>query len=147
MIRALVLVLALAACGSAASTPPPSTTAPSGSAVPVDAPLDHDMSRLAARSVALYQDIVGAFGAAGDNCALATGRLGELARTYADVIDANAKVAQEGRDAALKAALARHDHELGEAAATIMHSSTVAKCAGDAAFGKAWEVLVGPTSE
>lgn len=138
--RSALSLLALVAC-SQGPTPSQPVATPADAPL-VDAPLDRDLPLLAQRSVKLYQDVVAAFAAAGEDCTAATSRLAELAKGYADVVAANAKVAQEGRSAELKAALAPHDAALSEAARSIMHSPTLAKCAQDPAFGAAWESLV-----
>ena len=137
----IALSIALVAC-SQGPTPSQPVVAPPDAPL-VDAPLDRDLPLLAQRSVRLYQDIVAVFGAANEDCAVATVELGKLAKVYADVVAANAKVAQEARSAALKAALAPHDAVLSEAARAIMQSPTLARCAQDPAFGAAWESLVG----
>ena len=141
--RACLLAVALVACGRPSGSTPP-VPPPPRDAVVADATLDQDLPRLAARSVLLYQGVVAAFTTAGEDCAIATQQLRDLAITYADVPVANAKVEHEGRGPALKAALRPHDDVLAEAAKTIMQSSTLAACAPDPAFGAAWEALVAP---
>lgn len=135
-----IALVVLVACSQGPAPSPP--VVPPSDAPLVDAPLDRDLPLLAQRSVRLYQDIVAVFGAANEDCAVATVELGKLAKVYADVVAANAKVAQEGRTAELKAALAPHDAVLSEAARSIMQSPTLANCAQDPAFGAAWESLV-----
>lgn len=107
-------------------------------------PLDQNLDRLAERSVALYADIAKMFEGVRDNCAIAATKLDELAKTYADVIAANAKVLAEGREMQLKIALRRFDDQFQKSAKAIMQSKTIATCFQDAAFGKALDGLVGP---
>lgn len=138
-----IAILVCAACSQRA-TPASQPVAVPSDAPLVDAPLDRDLPLLAQRSVKLYQDVVAAFAVAGEDCAIATARLGELATIHADVVAANARVAQEGRTAELQVALRPHDDILSSAAKAIMHSPTLASCARDPAFGAAWESLVSP---
>ncbi len=125
--------------------PPP---ADAGAAPVVDAapvgPLDQNLDRLAERAVALYADVVRAFDAAGENCAVAASKLDEVTRAHADVIAANAKVRHEGREMQLKIALRRFDAQFQASAKAIMQSKTMATCFQDAAFVKALEGLIGP---
>lgn len=106
-------------------------------------PLDQDLPRLAARSVELYQAVGRAFAEAGEQCAVATTKLGELGKQYQDVSVANAKVLHDGRARELKAALAPHDEQLEQAARAIMNSKTLPACAKDPAFTKAFDDLIG----
>lgn len=137
----------LAGSGSATTTvatpPPDAAVREPDPPLPPPGPLDHDLDRLAERSVALYGDIVRAFDNAAEDCPAATRRLDELTRSYADVIAANAKVLHEGRELQLKIALRRFDDQFQKAAKAIMQSKTIAACFQDAAFGKALEGLVG----
>ena len=144
------LLLLVIACGG--SRPPTPPTGGSGSAGPIaqapdagipDGPLDQNLDRLAERSVALYADIVRAFDATGENCAAATAKLGDITRSHADVIAANAKVLHEGREMSLKIALRRFDDQFQKAAKLIVQSKTVAACHLDEGFTKALDELVG----
>lgn len=105
-------------------------------------PLDRDLPRLAARSVALYAAVSTAFRTAGSDCAAATKQLGTLHGEYAEVIAANAKVLHDGRSKELKAALAKHDDQLEASAKEIVGSQTIKACASDRAFTKAFDDLV-----
>lgn len=125
------------------NAPADAGTAPVADAPP-QGPLDQNLDRLAERSVALYGDVVRAFEAVRENCPAAATRLDELARTYADVIAANAKVLHEGREMQLKIALRRFDDQFQKAAKSIVQSKTIAACFQDAAFAKSLEGLVGP---
>ena len=126
-----------------APRPADAGAAPVGDTAPVG-PLDQNLDRLAERSVALYGDVVRAFDAAGENCAVAASKLDELTRTHADVIAANAKVLHEGREMQLKIALRRFDALFQASAKAIMQGKTIAACFQDAAFVKALEGLIGP---
>ncbi|MGN6103828.1 MAG: hypothetical protein ACTHU0_01870 [Kofleriaceae bacterium] len=140
-----LLVLALAGCGSRAPAAHPPEPAPATPDAAVDAaPLHDDLAQLARRAVQLYEDISAAFAAAGTDCAAATTRLVELRGTHGEVTAANARVVQEGRGPALKAALAPYDARLDAAAAAIMRSPTLASCAEDPAFTTAFDELVAP---
>lgn len=149
MLRAYALAIVIG-CSRGGTPPPPQPPPPAPVTVVVDAappadaaPLHRDLPRLAARSVELYKAIVGAFHAAGENCADAAVRLGELRASYGDVVTANATVIQEGRGKELEAALAPHDAELDAAAKDVMHAPTLAACAKDEAFIRAFDELVG----
>src|SRR5687768_4713246 len=141
----LVLVLA---CGH----PQPPAPATNGSAVPADAPLaidaavalDQDLPRLAERAVKVFADIASAFATAGEDCAAATTMLRALAGTHADVVAANHKVMRDGRGMQLKIALRAHDEALDAAAKAIVTGKTMAACAQDEAFAKAYDELVAP---
>ena len=115
---------------------------PPTDAAPDAAPLDRDLDRLAERSVKLYQDVVRTFEASGEDCAAAAVKLAELTKTYADVVAANAKVLHDGRAMSLKIALKRFDDQLDQAAKSIMQSKTLAACARDPAFARAFDALV-----
>jgi len=134
-------------CGSAqkpAPSGPPAAPAPAPDAgVPAAVPLDRDYPRLAERAVSLYDAVAEAFRAAGEDCARATSRLGELAAAYRDVVAANAKVLHEGRARELKQALARHGDQFDAAAKSIVESKTMARCSEDPAFTRAFDDLVG----
>jgi hypothetical protein len=123
--------------GAGSATPPPAA----GSADA--AGLDRDYPRLAERAVQLYEAVAEAFRAAGQDCPQATQRLGGLAATYRDVVAANAKILHEGRARELKQALARHGDRFDAAAKAIVESPTMARCAEDPPFTKAFDDLVG----
>jgi len=155
MMRVLCIALLLAACPRPAPTPDPRPPAGSGSgagsgsdvaAAAPDAPtgaLDQDLPRLAARATKLYQEVAAAFGAAGEDCAAATAKLGVLQTDYADVIAANAKVLHDGRARELRAALEPHAAELDAAAKAIVDSKTMRRCSPDRAFADSFDKLVG----
>lgn len=159
MHRALATALVAAAlgCGPRTSSPTTPATGSGGGSAPVappdaavaivDAgpppPLDRDLPRLAARSVALYEAIAAAFRTAGVDCAAAAQQLAALRTEYADVTAANAKVLHEGRAKELKSALAPYDDKLDAAAKEIVGSQTMARCTGDRAFTTAFDDLVG----
>jgi hypothetical protein len=132
-------------CGNP-SKPAPSSSppvAPPADAATADAqPIDRDYARLAERAVGLYEAVADAFRAAGQDCARATARLGELGATYRDVVTANAKILHEGRARELKQALAKHGDRFDAAARAIMESPTMARCYEDPAFTKAFDDLV-----
>ncbi|HEX7836173.1 MAG TPA: hypothetical protein VF469_01855 [Kofleriaceae bacterium] len=134
------------ACSGRASRPSPAQPAPVAPAdAAVDAtPLDQDLPRLVERSLAMYQDVAGAFAASHDDCAAATARLRELAGRYRDVALANAKVLHDGRDKELRAALGPRSVEFDAAGAAVVQSPIMSKCSRDRAFGKAFEELVAP---
>jgi hypothetical protein len=142
--------LAIAACRSAPPPPPPVAPAPVAAApaapasAPDGAPLDQDLPRLVARSLGMYQDIAKGFAASGEDCPAATAELHELAGRYRDVVVANAKVLHDGRATELRAALDPHDEEFDAAAAAVVQSPTMARCAPDPAFGKALDELLQP---
>lgn len=145
---ALVALGSLGACPQPAPVPAPLTPAPIGPPVVAadaapDGPLDQDLPRLAARATKLYQDVVVAFTAAGEDCAAAASKLGVLQSTYADVVAANAKVLHEGRARELRAALEPHADALDAAAKAIVGSKTMSKCSPDRAFTDAFDNLVG----
>jgi hypothetical protein len=143
----IALLVGAIGCGSPQPPPPPphpGSAIVTGDAAPAVAePLDHDLYKLAERSVKLYQDVVHTFEAAGEDCAAAAGKLADLQRTYADVVAANAKVLHDGRAQNLKVALKHYDDQLDAAAHSIMASKTLAKCSTDAAFAQAFDLLVG----
>jgi hypothetical protein len=147
MSRACAVVIALlacAGCGNPGAGKPASGPAAAATDAGVDAlPLDRDYGRLAERGVALYEAVAAAFRAAGEDCAKATARLGELAAAYRDVVAANAKVLHEGRARELKRALVKHDDLFDAAARSIIESPTMARCSEDPAFTKAFDELVG----
>lgn len=151
MLHSRWLLILVIACGPRSPSPLPNggSGASPPIATPADAapaptkPLDEDLDRLAERSVALYGEVVRAFDAAGENCPSATAKLGEITRTHADVIAANAKVLHEGREMSLKIALRRFDEQFQKAAKSIVQSKTVAACYQDDGFTKALDELVG----
>jgi hypothetical protein len=137
-------LLLFIACGH--PSPPPG----SGSAIvkdaavaPVDAPLDQDLNRLAERSITLYDEVLAAFSAAGEDCAAASTKLDEIAKRHADVIAANAKVLHDGRQLQLKIALRRFEERFQKAAQAIVQSKTLAACFKDPNFARALDQLVG----
>jgi hypothetical protein len=152
-VRRLLLIV-LVSCGTKSSSPtlpppPPPPDASADASVTADAapvaggPLDRDLPRLAARSVALYEAVVATFRAAGTDCAAAAKQLTALRAEYADVTAANAKVLHEGRARELKAALVKYDDKLDAAAREIVGSQTISKCTSDRIFTKAFDELVG----
>lgn len=149
MLRAMAIAAAVlaAACGGRSSggqppaQPAPAVAAPRDAAVDT-VPLDQDLPRLVERSLAMYQDVARAFAASGEDCAAATGRLRELTGRYRDVVVANAKVLHDGRASQLRAALGPHEEQFDAAAAAVVQSPTMARCAQDPAFGKAFDELV-----
>lgn len=148
MLRALAIAAVVACSG----TPPPATqpAAPPHPGIAADAaladaaPLDQDLPRLIARSLAMYQDVAAAFTASGTDCAAATARLGRLAVAYRDVVAANARVVHDGRAPQLRAALALHDEVFTAAAGEVMHAPTMAACAPDPGFTHALDELFAP---
>lgn len=150
MLRVILVAAAVACSGQTAPPAPPARPAPPAIAVdagpPADAaPLDQDLPRLAARGLAMFGDIAAAFAQSGEDCAAAAARLTEIARTYRDVIDANARLVREGRGKELQAALAPHRDAFDAAARAIMTSPTMAACAQDPAFAEAFDALVEPS--
>lgn len=126
------------------TTPPPPVDAGAPVEPPPPGPLDQNLDRLAERSVTLYGEIATAFDAAGENCGVAATKLDQLTRAHAEVIAANLKVLDEGREMQLKIALRRFDEQFQKSAKAIIQSKTIAACFQDAAFVKALEGLVGP---
>lgn len=149
MLRVMLLSAALASCSGTAQPPPPAPAKPLAVPPPVDAavpdaPLDQDLPRLIARSLDMYRDLAAAFAAAATDCAAATTKLDQLATTYREVVVANARVQLSNRAAALREALAPHDAEFSDAAATVMHAPTMSACASDPAFAHALDSLFAP---
>jgi hypothetical protein len=136
------------ACGHSPTPPPPSTgsAVPADAAVEIDAPvaLDQDLPRLAQRAAKMFADVAAAFATAGEDCTAATTMLRSLAATHADVVAANHKVVRDGRGMQLKLALRDHEQQLDAAAKSIMTGKTMAACATDEAFVKAYDELVSP---
>jgi hypothetical protein len=138
-------------CGHAAPAPAP--VPGTQHAVVVDAPpadsaparLEDDMPRLAERALALFQAWRAALDAAGEDCAAATAKLNQLAIDFADVIDANARVAHAGHEKikALRAELEKHEDDFMATAKAIAGSKTMAKCSGDRAFAAALDRVGG----
>jgi hypothetical protein len=145
MLRVMWIVAAALACSGRSNSPPPAP--PAARVVPADAavetaPLDQDLPRLVERSLALYQDIVKAFTASGEDCAGAGARLHELTARYRDVVTANAKVLHDGRAKELRAALDPHSDAFDAAAAKVVQSPTMAHCAQNREFARAFDELV-----
>ncbi len=145
---AVACSFALACSGSPPAPPRPP---PEPVAIVVDAgppadarSLDQDLPRLVERSLAMYQQLAAAFAASGTDCAAATARLGELATRDRDVVAANAQVLRDGRAADLRAALDRQGAAFDESARAIMQSPTLASCAPDPAFARAFDLLLAP---
>jgi hypothetical protein len=141
------LLLLTIACGH--PTSPPSagsgTRVADAGVVLIDgAPLDQDLNRLAERAVVLYDDVLGAFSAAGEDCAVAAAKLEAIAKQHAEVIAANAKVLHDGRQVQLKLALRRFDERFQKAAQAIVQSKTIAACSQDPSFVRSLDQLVGP---
>jgi hypothetical protein len=124
--------------------PPPPPPAVADAGVIDAAPLDQDLPRLVERLLAMYQDVARAFAASGEDCAAATARLRELAGRHREAATANAKVLHDGRDRELRAALGPRSEAFDEAAAAVVQSPTMSKCARDPAFAKAFDALVAP---
>jgi hypothetical protein len=148
MLRVISLLAAAAAIACSGSPPPTKPTGPTPVAAPIDAgpddapPLDHDLERLAQRSLAMYRAIAKALGDANRPCSAATAELGQLRDEYHDVPAANTKVLQEGRANELRAALAPHNEEFDRAAQAVLQSPAMSKCHGDRAFTKAFDDLL-----
>lgn len=146
MLRVMWIAAAAAlACGGRPASGPaaaPPVAAPVASARGAAAPLDQDLPRLVERSLAMYQDVAAAFAATRDDCAAATARLRELAGRYHEVVVANAKVLRDGRAKELKVALQPHDEAFDAAAAAIVQSPTMSRCAENPAFSKALDELL-----
>ena len=153
MTRVMWVALVVGCWGCSSPTPKGPTTGSGSSAPARDAavtvvpdaplPLDRDLPRLAQRGVKLYEDVVAVFQAAGEDCSTAATRLGELAKTYSDVTAANATVLHEGRSKELRTALAPYEQQFEAAARSIMESKTLARCAQDGTFARAFDELVG----
>jgi hypothetical protein len=142
---AALAALAALACGPRPPQPAPTGTSHVAPLAPADAvvtaPLDQDLPRLAARSLAMYQDVAKLFAAVGEDCAAATAKLGAFEATYHDVVSANAKVLHDGRAKELKVALEPHAEPIDFAAKSIAQSATMAKCSADVGFEKAFDAL------
>lgn len=142
---AIYVGTAALACSGRSSGPPPAP--PAAHVVPADAAvdavaLDQDLPRLVERSLALYQDIAKAFAASGQDCAAATARLHDLTARYRDVVTANAKVLHDGRAKELRAALDPRSDAFDAAAAAVVQSPTMSRCAQDRGFTRAFDELV-----
>jgi len=145
MPRSWTLVLALgigAACGKPAKPATPAPAPPPDAATAEAPALDRDLAQLAERAVKLYEAVAEAFRAAGTDCGQATAKLTGLSGVYRDVVAANAKILHEGRARELKQALARYGDQLDAAAKAIVDSPTLASCAEDPAFTRAFDDLV-----
>ena len=150
MLRVTWIAAVLAACSGRAPGPAAqpaaavaAAPADAGAGAPVDAaPLDQDLPRLVDRSLAMYRDVAKAFAASGEDCRAASARLRELTERYRDVVAANARVLHDGRARQLRAALDPKSEQFDAAAQAVVQSPTMAKCAQDAAFGKAFDELV-----
>ena len=145
---AIYVAIGALACSGRSGGPPPAPPA-TARAVPADAAvdavaLDQDLPRLVERSLALYQDIARAFAASGPDCAAASERLHELTARYRDVVAANAKVLHDGRAKELRAALDPRSDAFDAAAAAVVQSPTMARCAQDRRFARAFDELVAP---
>jgi hypothetical protein len=148
---ALVIACSALALACSGSPPAPPRATPPPVAIVIDAgpppdarPLDQDLPQLVERSLAMYRNLAAAFAASGPDCAAATARLGELATRDRDVVAANAKVLHDGRAAELRAALERQGAAFDESARAIMQSPTLASCAQDPAFAKAFDRVIEP---
>ncbi len=138
-------------CGHAApapASPPVAQHAVAPDAATADtapARLDDDLPRLAERALALFQAWRAALDAAGDDCAGATAKLNQLAIDYADVIEANARIAHAGHDKikALRVELEKHEDDFDATAKAIAGSKTMAKCSSDRAFASALDRIGG----
>jgi hypothetical protein len=144
MLRVMWVAAALA-CSGRSSRPPPAP--PVAHAVPADAavdatPLDQDLPQLVERSLALYQDIAKAFAASGEDCNAASARLRELTERYRDVVAANARVLHDGRAKELRAALDPRSDAFDAAAAAVVQSPTMSRCAENRGFARAFDDLV-----
>lgn len=142
-----ILIAVLVGCGGSAPAsqgPAPihATAAPSDAAAPVA--LEDDPQRLAVRSVEMFQAIAKAVTDAKD-CATAIQGLDAIATTDAEVIAANSKTLHAGhaKVQALKAALEPHEQDLQAAAQAIGAAPVMKSCAGDPAFAKAADKLLG----
>jgi len=145
MLRAMWFVVAAAACGGTAP-PPVQPAAPAVAAAPAAPPgpaLDQDLPALVARSLQMQQEL-GALLAATTECRAVTAKLGQLAGAYRDVVVANAKVLHDGRGAELRAAIEPRAEAFDGAARAIMQAPTMAKCAQDPAFARAFDALFTP---
>lgn len=147
MYRVMWIAAAALACSGRSGSAPPAP--PAARIVPADAavdapPLDQDLPRLVERSLALYQDIAKAFAEAGDDCGVATARLRELTSRHREVVAANARVLHDGRARELRAALDPRSDAFDAAAAAVVQSPTMSRCAQDRAFVRAFDELVAP---
>jgi hypothetical protein len=137
--RAVSLVVALAACGSRAPAPrsgggEATTAAPTPDAAPAPVPLEQDYPRLAAMSADLLVALAEAL--SGD------GKCAELADRGRAVLDGGAEVraatsaaVDAGHGAELDAALEAHAARIATAAATMQPN--LERCAGDPSFASA----------
>jgi len=149
MLRATWIVAAIAGCSGKAPPAMQPAAAPRAAvtmdaAAPEPTGLEQDLPRLVERSLIMQQDVAAALAAAGDDCAAATAKLGQLTGIYRDVVVANARVVRDGRAGELHAAIDPHADAFDRAAADIMKSPTTAKCVQDPAFARAFEGLFEP---
>lgn len=148
MSRRVVLAM-IAACGHAA-TPVPQPPVGTTHVAPADAPsappaLEDDLPRLAERAVTFYAQWQQAMAAAGQDCAVATKKIGEVADANADFIAANAKIEKQGHDkiVALRQALEPYAAELDASAKAIVQSPAMVACHDNADFAHAIDRLQG----
>jgi hypothetical protein len=148
MSRWVVLAM-IAACGHAA-TPAPQPAVGTTHVAPVDArpaplALEDDLPRLADRAVTFYAQWQRAMVDAGQDCAIATKKIDEVADGNADFIAANAKIEKQGHDkiVALRQALEPHAAELDTSAKAIVQSPAMAACHDNAEFAHAIDRLQG----
>lgn len=150
MSRWVVLAMA-AACGHAA-TPAPQPPVGTTHAAPVDRSppptppaLEDDLPRLADRAVTFYAQWQRAMADAGQDCAVATQKIDEVADANADFITANAKIEKQGHDkiVALRQALEPHAAELDASAKAIVKSPAMVACHDNADFAHAIDRLQG----
>jgi hypothetical protein len=148
--RLAILATVAAACGGTTAPPQRPIVAAVDAGVPVpvaDAapplPLERDLPRLAQRAVLMLQAIRGALDAAGDDCAAATLKLGDVQRSFADVVTANALVVQGDRKAELAAAMAPQQAALDAAGAAVVHAHTVSACVAQPEFAAALDRALG----
>jgi len=148
-LRALLVVFAVAC----ASQPRPQPSVPvtvtghhaatGNAAAAGDRPaLDQDLPRLVERSLAMYEAVAKAFAASGEDCAGAADKLGQLASSYRDVVQANAKVLHDGRAKELRAALEPHGDAFDASARAIVQSATMSRCSQVPAFARAFDELL-----
>ncbi len=142
MIWWLAIAVTLAGCGNHPAPAEVTRPTPADAAVVDAEPLDHDLDRLAARSVDMFEEL-GRVLAAGNSCAATTTALGELEARFADVIAANARVLHDGREMQLKIALRHYDDRFQAAAKRVVSAGVLATCANDAAFTAAYDRLAG----
>ena len=142
----MIAIAGVLACSGKPPPAQPAETRPgpaaAGAAAADATALDQDLPRLVDRSLVMYQDVAKALAASGSDCAAATGKLRELAGTYREVVQANAKVLHDGRARQLKAALEPHNEDFDRSAQAIVQSPTMSACSTDPAFSKAFDELL-----